>query len=74
MATCTCKVCGAIDYPCACDDPDKVRAVSAEALVLATDVDDMMGILRNVASLEYTREEVRTQAHAALERLKRRGV
>ena len=70
----TCKVCGAVDYPCDCDDPDKAAAVSRQAKVLYTDVDDMMGVLRCVASLEYTREEVREQAKRALDRLKVRGV
>lgn len=49
-------------------------ALSRQAMVLMKDVDDMMNTLRNVASLEYTRDEVREQAKAALERLKVRGV
>jgi hypothetical protein len=49
-------------------------AARREALLLANDVDDLMGTLRCIASPEYTREEARRQAHLALERLKRRGV
>ena len=55
-----------------------VRSHDAEsrriALVLATDVDDLMGALRDVASIEYTRDEVRDQAKRALDRLRVRGV
>ncbi len=53
--------------------PDE-SAASRQAKVLAVDVDDMMGALRLVASMEYDRAEVRTIAHLALERLKRRGI
>jgi hypothetical protein len=52
----------------------RMSAVVAAGLVLATDVDDMMGVLRDVASIEYTRDEVRDQAKRALDRLKARGV
>ena len=56
-------------------DPDCPGCVDGKkSLALATDVDDMMCVLRCVASLEYTREEVREQARAALERLKVRGI
>jgi hypothetical protein len=48
--------------------------ISEEAKRLLTDVDDLMGTLRLVASMEYDRAEVRTLAHLALERLKVRGV
>ena len=51
-----------------------VDGVSRQAKVLLTDVDDMMGALRLVASMEYDRAEVRTIAHLALERLKARVV
>ncbi len=49
-------------------------ALSKTAHVLAVDVDDMMGALRLVASMEYDRAEVRTIAHLALKRLEERGI
>ncbi len=48
--------------------------ISKQAKVLLVDVDDLMGALRDVASIEYTRDEVRDQAKRALDRLKVRGV
>jgi hypothetical protein len=45
-----------------------------QGVVLLTDVDDMMGVLRCIASGEYTLEQSRALARGALERLKVRGI
>jgi hypothetical protein len=48
--------------------------ISKQAKVLLVDVDDMMVALRDVASIEYTRDEVRDQAKRVLDRLRARGI
>ena len=56
------------------DQRDVAERASEQAKTLLIDVDDMMGALRLVASMEYDRAEVRTIAHLALDRLKKRGI